>query len=210
MPPRRKPLLKLRRRNPVKAGKAVVGLGNPGPEYGVTRHNVGFQVIDLYRREHIPHRRGRITCSSIVYRNDDLLLVKPLTYMNESGAAVRQVIVRFGLNPSAILIVYDDLDLPLGRMRILPKGGPGTHKGMRSIVAALGTEDIPRLRIGIGVADRAPDTVDFVLSRFSADEWRTIVPVFRQAAKAIELFRTATLDTVMNQFNRHGVAPPPL
>ena len=163
-------------------------------------------MIDLYRREHIPHRKGRITCSSIVYRDDGLLLVKPMTYMNESGQAVRQVVDRFGLNPSAILIVYDDLDLSLGRMRILPKGGPGTHKGMRSIVDALGTEEVPRLRIGIGVEERTPDTVDFVLSRFSEDEWRRIVPVFRRAVAAIELFRTERLDAVMNQFNRRDVA----
>ena len=167
-------------------------------------------MIDLYRREHIPRRKGRITCSSVIYRHEDLLLVKPLTYMNESGKAVRAVIDRFRLHPADILIIYDDLDLPLGRMRILPKGGPGTHKGMRSVLDALGTEDVPRLRIGIGVDDRPRDLVDFVLSRFSEQEWRTIVPILQRAAEAIEVFRGETIDAVMNRFNRRNpdVAPP--
>ena len=168
-------------------------------------------MIDLYRREHIPRQKGRITCSSIVYRRDGFLLAKPLTYMNESGRAVREVVDRFRLRPSDILIVYDDLDLPLGRMRVLPKGGPGTHKGMRSVLNSLGTEDVPRLRIGIGVEDRGTNTVDFVLSRFSEDEWRELVPVLNRAVEAVELFRIDTIETVMNRFNRRdpGVAPPP-
>jgi len=95
-------------------------------------------------------------------------------------------------------------------MRILPKGGPGTHKGMRSVLDALGTEDVPRLRIGIGVDDRPGDLVDFVLSRFSEQEWRTIVPILQRAAEAIEVFRGETIDAVMNRFNRRNpdVAPP--
>lgn len=167
-------------------------------------------MIDLYREEHIPQVKGRITGDAIVYRHEGLLLVKPLTYMNESGRAVREVLSRFGLDPSRILIVYDDLDLPLGRMRILPKGGPGTHKGMRSVIAAVGSEEIPRLRIGIGVEERGTDTVDFVLSPFSNAEWERIFPVLRRAAQAIESFRTETLAAVMNRFNRRdeGVAPP--
>lgn len=159
-------------------------------------------MIDLYREEHIPRGKGRITGSSIVYRHGGLLLVKPMTYMNESGMAVREVVERFGLDLSKTLVVYDDLDLPLGRMRILPKGGPGTHKGMRSVIDALGSEEIPRLKVGIGVEKRDSDTVSFVLSRFPEDEWRVIVPVLQRAAKAIELFRTETIETVMNRFNR--------
>ncbi len=168
-------------------------------------------MIDLYREEHIPRGKGRITCSSIVYRHAGLLLVKPMTYMNESGRAVREVVERFGLRPADILIVYDDLDLPLGRMRILPKGGPGTHKGMRSVLDALGSEEVPRIRVGIGVGKRDSDAVSFVLSRFPEDEWRTIVPVLRRAAEAIELFRTGTIEAVMNRFNRRDpdVAPSP-
>ncbi len=132
-----------------------------------------------------------------------------MTYMNESGRAVREVVERFGLEPADILIVYDDLDIPLGRFRILPKGGPGTHKGMRSVLEALGSEEIPRLKIGIGVKERDQDAVNFVLSRFPEDEWKTIVPVLRRAAEAIELFRTETIETVMNRFNRRDphVAP---
>ncbi len=111
---------------------------------------------------------------------------------------------RFGLDFSQILIVYDDLDIPLGRMRVLPKGGPGTHKGMRSVLDALGSEEVPRLKIGIGVEKRGPDTVNFVLSRFSEEEWKTLIPVLRRATEAIELFRTETIETVMNRFNRRN------
>ncbi len=188
----------------------MFGLGNPGPEYALTRHNVGFQVIDLYRKQYIPRRPGKITCSAVVYRHDDFLVVKPLTYMNDSGRAVRAVVDRFGLAPEDILIVYDDLDLPLGRMRILPQGGPGTHKGMRSVLAALGTETVPRLRIGIEVENRHVDAVEFVLARFPEHEWKALVPILNRAADAVEVFRTATLDTVMNRFNRRDpdVAPP--
>ncbi len=167
-------------------------------------------MIDLYREEYKLRGKGRITCSSIIYHHEGLLLVKPMTYMNESGRAVREVVERFGLDLSKILIVYDDLDLPLGRMRVLPKGGPGTHKGMRSVLDALGREDVPRLKIGIGVEKRDPDTVNFVLSRFPEDEWRVIVPVLRRAAEAIEMFRTEAIEAVMNRFNRRNpdVAPP--
>ena len=167
-------------------------------------------MIDLYREEYEVRGKGRITCSSIIYHRDRLLLVKPMTYMNESGRAVRAVVDRFGLDLSRILIVYDDLDIPLGRFRILPKGGPGTHKGMRSVLDALGSEDVPRLKIGIGVKNRDPDTVNFVLSRFPEEEWKILVPVLRRAAEAIEVFRTETIETVMNRFNRRNpdVAPP--
>ncbi len=161
-------------------------------------------MIDLYREEYKLRGKGRITCSSIVYRHKGLLLVKPMTYMNESGRAVREVIDRFGLDFSQILIVYDDLDIPLGRIRVLPKGGPGTHKGMRSVLDALGSEEVPRLKIGIGVEKRGPDTVNFVLSRFSEEEWKTLIPVLRRATEAIELFRTETIETVMNRFNRRN------
>lgn len=184
--------------------KAVFGLGNPGLTYALTRHNVGFAVIDLYRREHLPRLRGRLTCSALVYRTPDLLLAKPMTFMNASGEAVRKVVDRFHIDLSDALVVYDDLDLPLGTLRALPAGGPGTHRGMRSVLSVLGTEQIPRLRIGIGVASRPEDTVDYVLGRFSEAQWKAIFPVLTQGAEAIETFRASDLSAVMNRFNRRG------
>jgi PTH1 family peptidyl-tRNA hydrolase len=117
--------------------KAVFGLGNPGIEYALTRHNVGFSVIDLYRKAHCHGEKGRISCSSLVYQTENLLLIKPMTYMNASGEAVSAIIDRFKVALPDVLIIYDDLDLPLGRMRILPKGGAGTQKGMLSILEVL-------------------------------------------------------------------------
>ncbi len=186
--------------------KVVFGLGNPGLTYALTRHNVGFAVIDLYRREHLRRSRGRLTCSSLVYRTPDLLLVKPMTFMNASGEAVRKVVERFQIALPDALVVYDDLDLPLGSMRILPAGGAGTHKGMRSILSALDTEEIPRLRVGIGGTSRTEGTVDYVLGRFSEAQWKEISPVLTQGVEAIEAFRTSDLNTVMNRFNRRGPA----
>lgn len=181
--------------------KAVFGLGNPGPGYALTRHNVGFQVIDLYRKAYRVRKKARITGFSLVYRLEDLLLVKPMTFMNESGRAVKAIIDNWQIPLVNALIVYDDLDLPFGALRILPGGGSGAHKGMISILSALGDESIPRMRIGIGIKPRPSDTVEHVLTRFTPEEWQRLVPTLRRASQAIELFRTADTNSVMNCFN---------
>ncbi|MCK4355846.1 aminoacyl-tRNA hydrolase [Candidatus Bipolaricaulota bacterium] len=186
--------------------KAVFGLGNPGIEYALTRHNVGFSVIDLYRKAHCHGEKGRILSSSLVYQTENLLLIKPMTYMNASGEAVSAIIDRFKLAFPDVLIIYDDLDLPLGRMRILPKGGAGTQKGMLSILEVLGTEAIPRLRIGIGMESRSQDTIDYVLGRFMPREWEELIPILERSVDAIEAFRTQDIDTVMTRFNQRGPA----
>ncbi len=197
-----------RAKNPRKEDglKAVFGLGNPGIEYALTRHNVGFSVIDLYRKAHCHGEKGRILCSSLVYQTENLLLTKPMTYMNASGEAVSAIIDRFKVALPNVLIIYDDLDLPLGRMRILPKGGAGTHKGMLSILEVLGTEAIPRLRIGIGMESRSQDTIDYVLGRFVPREWEELIPILERSVDAIEAFRTQHIDMVMTRFNQRGSA----
>jgi PTH1 family peptidyl-tRNA hydrolase len=186
--------------------KAVFGLGNPGIEYALTRHNVGFSVIDLYRKAHSHGEKGRILCSSLLYQIENLLLIKPMTHMNASGEAVSAIIDRFKIALPDVLIIYDDLDRPLGRMRILPKGGAGTHKGMLSILGVLGTEAIPRLRIGIGMESRRQDTIDYVLGRFTPREWEELLPILERSVDTIEAFRTQDIDTVMTLFNRRGPA----
>ncbi len=186
--------------------KAVFGLGNPGLEYALSRHDVGFQVVDLYRRVYCPRTRGTIACSALVYRTGDLLLVKPLTYMNESGRAVLAVLDRFRVIPIDSLVVYDDLDLPLGSLRVLGAGGAGTHNGMRSVLAAIGGEDIPRLRIGIGAGDRATGGTDYVLGRFTPGEWQILSGILETAVEAVEAFSTSDVTSVMNRFNHRGSA----
>jgi peptidyl-tRNA hydrolase, PTH1 family len=182
--------------------KAVFGLGNPGLPYALTRHNIGFEVVDLYRKVHRSRKTGRIEGSALVYCLGDLLLVKPMTYMNESGSAVRAVLAKHRIDTTDAMIVYDDLDLRLGRVRVLAAGGAGSHKGMRSVVDALGTENIPRLRIGIETEGRSEPGSDFVLDRFTQDEWQQVMPAVRSAVEAIDTFCEHGIDRTMTQFNR--------
>jgi PTH1 family peptidyl-tRNA hydrolase len=182
--------------------KAVFGLGNPGLAYAVTRHNVGFEVIDLYRRVHHIRARGRMQHSALVYSWDDVLLVKPLTFMNESGRAVKGVLAQHGIAVRDALVIYDDLDLALGRVRLLAAGGPGSHKGIGSVLASLGTEEIPRLRVGIEIKGRDAAGSDYVLDRFTPEEWQAVVPAFERAVEAIDLFRAAGIDAAMTRINR--------
>jgi len=182
--------------------KAVFGLGNPGLPYALTRHNIGFEVIDLYRKVHRAKKKGRIEGSALVYSIDDLLLIKPMTYMNESGLAVRTVLEKHRIEPSDAIVVYDDLDLVLGRIRILAAGGAGSHKGMQSVIQTLGTEEIPRLRIGIEIEARDNSGRDFVLDRFTKEEWGQVLPAVRSAVEAIDVFCGSGIDEAMTRFNR--------
>lgn len=182
--------------------KAVFGLGNPGLEYALTRHNVGFEVIDLYRTLHRIRTKGRIVESALVYSWNDLLLVKPMTYMNESGVAVKGLLSRHAIDPADALVIYDDLDLPVGRIRLLAAGGPGSHNGMTSVIERVGTETIPRLRIGIEIEGRSAAGRDYVLDRFTPDEWQRVTPALERAAEAIDLFREAGIAAAMTVVNR--------
>ena len=182
--------------------KAVFGLGNPGLPYALTRHNIGFEVIDLYRKVRRSRTKGRIEGSALVYSISGLLLVKPMTYMNESGLAVRAVLEKYQVEPADALVVYDDLDLELARIRILSSGGAGSHKGMQSVIRALGTEDIPRLRIGIETDSRQESGRDYVLDRFSTNEWKQVLPAIRSAVEAIDVFCGRGIDEAMTRFNR--------
>lgn len=184
--------------------KAVFGLGNPGLKYALTRHNIGFQVVDLYRKIYRVRKSGRVRFASLIYRAEGMLLVKPRTHMNASGEAVQAVISHFSLSLMETLVIYDDLDLPFGRIRVLSEGGAGSHKGMQSVLSFLDCEDIPRLRVGIGREPRPADTVGYVLGRFTPEEWRTMFPVLEQATGAVELFRTSNIQTVMNTVNRQS------
>jgi PTH1 family peptidyl-tRNA hydrolase len=182
--------------------KAVFGLGNPGLEYALTRHNVGFEVVDLYRTIHRIRTKGRIAESALVYSWNDLLLVKPMTFMNESGTAVEGVLSRHRIAPKDALVIYDDLDLPIGRVRLLAAGGPGSHKGMTSVLERLGTEGIPRLRIGIEVEERTAAGQDYVLDHFTPQEWQRVAPALERATVAIDLFRNEGIDAAMTWVNQ--------
>jgi len=146
----------------------VVGLGNPGPEYRGTRHNVGFDVVDLLAERHkikLDKSKHRSRYGIGVVGDTTVLLVKPLTYMNLSGQAVAPLAREHGIKPERILVVADDLDMKVGRVRLKPKGSAGGHNGHKSLIASLGTQEYPRLKIGIGSVDRT-ETIDHVLGAF--------------------------------------------
>lgn len=194
--------------------KAVFGLGNPGREYRQTRHNLGFLVIDRYLELLRPQAflprllssgrlRGRRLDRALVYgAKADLLLVKPLTYMNNSGLAVKELLARFLLEVSDCLVICDDVRLPLGRLRARARGGSGGHGGLASIIAELGTEEIPRLRIGIGREGLPEDLTSYVLGRLTPEEKARLEPVLGRVARAIDLFYAQGIDRLMGEINR--------
>jgi peptidyl-tRNA hydrolase, PTH1 family len=183
--------------------KIVVGLGNPGKQYAETRHNVGWMVLDR-----IAERAGRAgrgkerDASSVVqlrYRGLDLVLVKPLTYMNASGTAVRKVLARERAPLEDLLVVVDDFALPLGRLRLREQGSAGGHNGLRSIIGDLGSQRFARLRVGIGEPSR--QAVDHVLSRFATDERATVERVVDAAADAVEDWARDGVGLAANRWN---------
>ena len=189
--------------------KLIVGLGNPGPEYEKTRHNVGWHVLDAFARkfriEVTKHEKDALTGTGRV-AGGSVLVAKPLTYMNLSGDAVRLLVNAYLESADDMIVVYDDIDLPLGKLRIRPSGSSGTHNGMRSIVQTLGTERFPRLRIGIGAADGGR-LRDYVLDEFAADEQAIVDRAIGRAVDALVLFARGDLKRAMNEFNKEPEPP---
>ena len=188
--------------------KLIIGLGNPGMRYEHTKHNVGFRVIDalyekLCQRDSQPRPTHTSICNSLViqttWHDTSIILAKPMTYMNNSGAAVAALVRRFETPLLELCIVYDDVHLDIGVLRMRRKGSDGGQKGMKSIIQHLGTTEFPRLRIGIGEPVGA--LIDYVLTEFSEDEEIEITHTIDRAVTAIETFVTDDILTVMNKFN---------
>jgi PTH1 family peptidyl-tRNA hydrolase len=188
--------------------KLVVGLGNPGSQYAATRHNIGWMVLDrLAERAGWSGGRER-DASRIVwgrFRGLDLTLAKPLTWMNDSGLAVRKLLAREHAPLGDLLVVYDDFSLPFGKLRFRENGGPGGHNGMRSIVSELGTEKFSRLRVGIGAPERG--FVDHVLASFEPDERERLDTLLDAAADAIEEWARHGTNKAANRFNNFELRP---
>ncbi|MEN3011086.1 MAG: aminoacyl-tRNA hydrolase [Candidatus Bipolaricaulaceae bacterium] len=186
--------------------RAVVGLGNPGPEYAATRHNLGFWVLNRllaqgrWRAQRFPWGE--------VFRQGEAALLRPLTFMNLSGQAVAALLQRFPLAPGDLLVVYDDVALPLGEVRLRPRGGPGSHRGMQSVLAALGTEEVPRLRIGIGPAPPGQDLAAFVLAPPAPEEIPVLERACDRAAELARLFLFQGLRAALDAYSRNPAAPP--
>lgn len=191
-------------RQPTGGGRRVVaGLGNPGERYRESRHNLGFRVVEaLARRRGI--RIGRLECNALTGEGDGLLLVLPQTYMNRSGHALRCLAETGRLEPAQLLVVYDEVRLPLGRVRIRPGGSPGGHRGMESVVESLRTDEVARLRLGCageGGVPEGDDLVDYVLSPFRRHELAAVEEMIERAADACETWLGEGIETAMNRYN---------
>ena len=184
--------------------KLIVGLGNPGSKYDGTRHNLGFEVVDeVARRRGLTFESSPADAVMARERGPDaqLILAKPMTFMNRSGEAVGVLARYFGIETGDILIVLDDANLPLGQLRARPNGSDGGHNGLRSVILTLATREFSRVRMGVGRGETHQDLAGHVLARFAADEIATIDEMTMRAADAAELFVESGMTTVMNRFN---------
>ncbi|MBE5924305.1 MAG: aminoacyl-tRNA hydrolase [Lachnospiraceae bacterium] len=184
--------------------KLIVGLGNPEARYDGTRHNVGFDVIDLMADKFkigldtVKHKgiygKGKIEGQTVI-------LLKPMTYMNLSGESVSQVAAYYKIAPEDIIVVYDDINLDVGRLRVRGKGSAGGHNGIKNIIAHLHTEDFPRVRVGIGKKHPKMDLADYVLSHFSDEEVKSMQEGYERASEAVALMVNDELERAMNDYN---------
>ncbi|WAA12344.1 aminoacyl-tRNA hydrolase [Fervidibacillus halotolerans] len=185
--------------------KLIVGLGNPGTKYEETKHNVGFKVIDeLSNRFHLPLKKSkfRALMENGVIKGQKIILMKPLTYMNLSGEAIAPVMNYFDIPPSDLLVIYDEMDLPVGKIRLRYKGSAGGHNGVKSIIQHIGTEQFNRIRIGIDKPKLGISTVDHVLSTFRPSDRKIIEEMIQISADACEMWLQSPFIDVMNKYNQ--------
>jgi len=180
--------------------KVFVGLGNPGPEYANTKHNAGFWVVDeLARRWSIRFQPGK---GAFVYaETNDVLLAKPTTGMNAGGVAVKEIIQQYGVDLADLHIIVDDVDLPLGKLRLRPKGGDGCHRGMESVIYHLGNTHFPRLRFGVAAHDQKRPAEVYVLKPFKKNDQPEADTMIQTAADAMEYLLKKGIDRTMNRYN---------
>jgi len=191
--------------------KLVVGLGNPGRDYRDTRHNVGFMVVDEVARRHqlswgnppaqVPD------AYAVKWFGADVMLAKPLTFMNRSGDVVAGLARYYDVLPADVLVVVDEVALPFGRLRARARGSAGGHNGLKSVIERLGTNNFPRVRVGVGRGDGRRDLADHVLSKFEGGEKAELEGVIARTADAVEMFAAAGIDKVMNAYNPDAAAP---
>ena len=185
--------------------KVIVGLGNPGPRYRNTRHNIGFRTLDAladklgtaFSRE----KYGSLV-ATVWHEGTEVLMVKPLTFMNNSGVAVAQAARNRVQDPADLLVVSDDVNLPLGRMRLRKQGSAGGHNGLKSVIERLGTSEFGRLRIGVGQENIGTGLIDHVLGTFAPGEWPEVNAAVDRAAQCVLRYISAGMDEAMNEFNR--------
>lgn len=184
----------------------IAGLGNPTKEYEKTRHNVGFEVIDVLAdmlHTTVEEKKFKGCYGRGFLGGEKVLLLKPQTFMNLSGESVRAAANFYKVDPEHIIIIYDDISLDVGQLRIRKKGSAGGHNGIKNIIAHLGTQEFPRIKVGVGDKPKKMDLADYVLSRFSKEDRVLMEDAFKEAARAVEVMIAGGVDTAMNQFNGH-------
>lgn len=183
----------------------IAGLGNPGKEYENTRHNAGFMVLDALADKlgaDVSEKKHKALCGKAVIGGQKVILLKPQTYMNSSGESIRAAADYYKVAPEDILVIYDDISLAPGQLRIRAKGSAGGHNGIKSIIAHLGTEVFPRVKVGVGQKPRQYDLADYVLGHFSGEERERMAEGYRHAAEAVKYMVTDRVDEAMNEYNR--------
>lgn len=184
--------------------KIIIGLGNPGRQYEDTRHNAGFMVVDKFADKHgvdISKARFNALLGEVFVNGEKVILVKPMTYMNNSGQAVGEVLNFYKPDLEDIIVVVDDIEIELGMLRIRAKNGKGTHNGLKSIFAHLKTDDYAKMKLGVGKFKRDMDLADFVLARPSKEDDEIIDDLIDRAVDALDEFTASPIDIVMNKFN---------
>ena len=184
----------------------IVGLGNPGQKYEHTRHNMGFLTVDLLA-EQLNVKLNKVKFKSayniVRFGGQKCLVMKPQTYMNLSGEAVHEAAQFYKIPADHVLVIYDDVSLPVGKLRVRPTGSAGGHNGIKNIIAHLGTQEFPRVKVGVGAKPPKMDLADYVLSRFSKEDRAKMEDAFKEAAEAVEVLITDGSDRAMNRFNGH-------
>ena len=180
----------------------IVGLGNPGSEYSLTRHNIGYELVDhLAKAEGLVFKRGFGLVSKVAKSRNECVLAKPLTYMNLSGKAVRKLLNKFNVDPRRLVVVCDDVDLPAGQLRLRLKGSPGGHNGLQSVATAIGTQDFARLRMGVGPRPSGEDLVEYVLGKWPEEELDKRQHMLEKGVELIRYGLQSGFDAAMNKFN---------
>lgn len=182
----------------------IVGLGNPENEYAHTRHNMGFDTINQIAKNNniqITKNKFKGLCESTIIQNQKVILLKPQTYMNLSGESVKEVAEFYNLKPEEIIVIYDDIDIEKGHIKIRKKGGAGSHNGMKSVVEELQSTNFARIRVGIGQPEFKSDMINYVIGKVSQEEQEILQQGVEKAAKAVEEILKNGIDIAMNKFN---------
>ena len=183
----------------------IAGLGNPDKKYEKTRHNIGFDTVDALAEKYnisITEKKHKALCGSGVIEGVKVILAKPQTYMNLSGEAVRELINYYKMDAETeLVVIYDDIDLDPGQIRIRKKGSAGGHNGIKNIIAQLGTQNFYRIKVGVGAKPKGWDLADYVLGRFDKDERVLVDEAIKEAADAVELILAEGIETAMNRYN---------